>query len=301
MSKERIREIVARRTSADGFVETGIEGVQLFRLTTPLHCAPAVYEPCVVAIVSGSKEAIVDSQRYRYDQQKYFCCTLSMPVEAGAPEASPKSPLLGVYLSLNTRVLTELTIAMGSVSDGRRGRQVGSQPPGLALASWDENFSDALLRLLELEGKREETSVLGEGRLRELYYAILKGEAGESLRHAFGVGNEVGRAIHHLSSRLSEVVTIEELAARAGMSRAVFHRKFKQATAMSPIQFVKSMRLNKAAMKIAQGMTVNEAAQEVGYQSSSQFSRDFKKRYGQSPKIWSQSNPGAVGGLVLEK
>jgi len=96
-------------------------------------------------------------------------------------------------------------------------------------------------------------------------------------------GNEIARSIEYLSSRLKESVTIEELASEVGMSRAVFHRKFKQATMMSPIQFIKSMRLNNAAMKIAAGMNVSQAAMNVGYVSSSQFSREFKRTYGQSP------------------
>ena len=100
---------------------------------------------------------------------------------------------------------------------------------------------------------------------------------------------KIARAIAYLSSRREETVSIEEMAAQVGMSRAVFHRKFKQATTMSPIQFVKSMRLNSAAMKIAGGMNVNEAALGVGYVSSSQFSREFKRMYGQSPKHWISS------------
>ena len=109
------------------------------------------------------------------------------------------------------------------------------------------------------------------------------------------MGNEIARAIEHLSTRLDEAVSIEEIAAQVGMSRAVFHRKFKQATTMSPIQFVKSMRLNNAAMKIAGGMTVNEAAAEVGYVSPSQFSREFKRMYGQSPRKWSHSKQLLAG------
>jgi AraC-like DNA-binding protein len=89
--------------------------------------------------------------------------------------------------------------------------------------------------------------------------------------------------------------SIDDMAARAGMSRAVFHRKFKQATTMAPIQFVKSMRLNNAAMKIAEGMTVNEAAIDVGYVSPSQFSREFKRMYGQSPRKWGGGHQGAIG------
>ena len=103
------------------------------------------------------------------------------------------------------------------------------------------------------------------------------------------MGNEIAGAIEYLSSHLDEAITIEDMAAQVRMSRAVFHRKFKQATTMSPIQFVKSMRLNSAAMKIAGGMNVNEAAMEVGYVSPSQFSREFKRMYGQSPRQWSHS------------
>jgi len=178
---------------------------------------------------------------------------------------------------------------MESANGAIRTPKSGPLPQGLALARWDDSFTDSLLRLLQLVDSPADTAVLGDVRLRELYYAVLKGDAGYSARRAFGVGNEIARAIKYLSSHLNEAVTIEEIAAQVGMSRAVFHRKFKQATTMSPIQFVKSMRLNKAAMKIAGGMNVSEAAMDVGYVSSSQFSREFKRMYGQSPRQWSDT------------
>jgi len=213
---------------------------------------------------------------------------MSMPVEAGTPEASPDNPLLGVYIPLNSKVMTELAIEMESTRGVIKTPKSSSLPQGLSLSNWDEAFSDSLLRLLQLEENTTDMEVLGESRLRELYYAVIKGEAGISVRRAFGVGNEIARSIEYLSSRLKESVTIEELASEVGMSRAVFHRKFKQATMMSPIQFIKSMRLNNAAMKISAGMNVSQAAMNVGYVSSSQFSREFKRMYGQSPKQWSQ-------------
>ena len=295
MGKQQIKQLIENRVSRDGMVETGVKGVQLFRVTESVRCAPAVYEPSVVAIVSGTKEAILDGKRHIYDSSQYLCCTLSMPVEAGTPAASPDNPLLGVYISLDTRVMTELAIEMESAVGAIRKPTGGPLPQGLALAHWDEPFADALFRLLQLGDNPTDTAVLGNGRLRELYYAVLKGESGDAARRAFGVGNEIARAIEYLSLRLNESVTIEEVAAQAGMSRAVFHRKFKQATTLSPIQFVKSMRLNTAAIKIAGGMTVNEAAMDVGYVSSSQFSREFKRLYGQSPRQWSQSKPVPAG------
>ena len=295
MTKERVAQLIRDTVAEEGTVETGVEGVQLFRVTEPIRCAPAVYEPSVVAIVNGSKEAILDGESYVYDSSRYMCCAIAMPVEAGTPAASPENPLLGVKISLDTRVMTELAIEMESAAGAIRTPKGGPLPQGFALARWDDAFTEALWRLVKLGQSPSDSAVLGDGRRRELYYAVLKGEAGAAGRRAFGVGNEIARAIEYLSSRLEEPVTIEDMAAQAGMSRAVFHRKFKQATTMSPIQFVKSMRLNNAAMRIAGGMNVTEAALEVGYVSSSQFSREFKRTYGQSPRQWSKSQQLLAG------
>lgn len=295
MSKQQIKQLIENRVSENGLIATGVKRVQLFRVTEPIPCAPVVYEPTVVAIVNGTKEAILDGKTYVFDSSQYMCCTVSMPVEAGTPNASPDNPLLGVIISLDTKVMTELAIEIESANGAIRKPRGGPLPQGFALARWDDAFTEALLRLLQLGNSTADTAVLGDGRLREMYYAILKGDAGDSAKRAFGVGNEIARVIEYLSTRLNEAVTIEDMAAQVGMSRAVFHRKFKQATTMSPIQFVKSMRLNSAAMKIAGGMNVNEAAMEVGYVSSSQFSREFKRMYGQSPRQWSHSRQLPVG------
>ncbi len=297
MSKRQIRQLIEAKVNEDGLVDTGVKGVQLFRVTEPVRCAPAVYEPTLVAIVSGTKEAIVDGTSHVYDSSQYLCCAISMPVEAGTPMASPDNPLLGVQIVLDPRVMTELAIEMEQAAGAIREPRGGPLPQGFALARWDDTFTEALWRLLQLGGSPTDTAVLGDSRLREVYYALLKGDAGAAARRAFGVGNEIARVIDHVSSHLDEAVTIEDMAEQVGMSRAVFHRKFKQATTMSPIQFVKAIRLNNGAIRIAGGMTVNEAATEVGYASSSQFSREFKRMYGQSPKQWSRSKQPVPAGL----
>lgn len=289
MSKEKIKHLVARRTDADGLMETGIKGVRLFRATQAIPCVPAIYEPSVVAIVSGTKEAVLDGRRYLYDDSQYMCCPMSMPVKAGTPNASIDTPLLGVIISLDRLMMAELALEMENAG-GTLTTTNGPLPAqGIKLAHWDVAFTDALLRLLHLGDSQTDTAVLGRARLRELYYAILKGEAGIFARQAFGAGNSIARSIAHVSSNMHTQISIDDMATRARMSRAVFHRKFKQVTTMTPIQFVKSMRLNNAAMKIAGGMAVNEAALEVGYVSPSQFSREFKRMYGQSPRQWSDA------------
>lgn len=279
----------------DGLTDTGLQAVKFFRATASIPCTPAVYEPCVIAIVSGEKEAVLDGERFVYNSSRYLCCPMSMPVRAGTPKASLENPLYGVLISLDPRVMRELAIEMENAGCAMRAHEGGRLAQGVRLAEWDDAFSDALMRLLWLADRPTDAAVLGDARLRELYYAILKGEAGIFARRAFGVGNAIARSIAHISSNLNAPISIDDMADRAGMSRAVFHRKFKSATTMSPIQFVKSMRLNKAAMKIGEGLTVNEAAMDVGYVSASQFSREFKRMYGQSPRQWSDAQHFPAG------
>ncbi len=294
MIQDQIKHLIEGRIREDGLVETGVPGVKLFRATRPMPCAPAVYEPSVIAIASGTKEAVLDGARYVYDNSQYMLCPMSMPVKAGTPAASPDTPLFGVYISLTPRVMSELAIRMESAGAmPNTGGSAVSQ--AIRLAHWDAAFSDALLRLLQLGDSETDMAVLGSARLRELFYAILKGEAGSFARQAFGTGNAIARSIAHVSTNLDQPISIDDMATRAGLSRAVFHRKFKQATTMSPIQFVKSMRLGSAAMKIAEGMSVSEAACHVGYVSPSQFSREFKRMYGQSPRRWSDAQHLPMG------
>ncbi len=290
MKKQQIKTLIASSTFEDGLTETGVKGVRLFRATQSIPCVPAVYEPCVVVIVSGRKEAIFDGQRYVYDDSQYLCCPMSIPVKAGTSEASPDNPLYGVFISLDLHVMSALAMEMENAG----GRPLlGNDSPrasGIRLASWDEDFADAVLRLLTLGSSPVDMAVLGAARLREVYYAILKGEAGVFARRAFGANHSIAASIAYISSQLDEPISIDDMATRAGMSRSVFHRKFKQATTMAPIQFVKSMRLNNAAMKISGGMTISEAARDVGYISVSQFSREFKRMYGHSPRQWSEQH-----------
>lgn len=287
MVQDQIKTIIESHVTQDGLFETGIAGVRLFRATQAVPCAPVVYEPCVIAIVSGFKEAVIDGTRYVYDNKQYMCCSMSMPVQAGTPAASPQNPLYGVYIALNQSMMSDLVIKLS-----KRGGFHNPKTPskGIGLAPWSDAFSDALLQVLALCGKDAEIAILAEGRLRELYYAILTGEAGSFARQSFDMGNAIARSIAHVATHFQDPLSVDELAHHAGMSRAAFHRKFKQATTLSPIQYIKTMRLNSAAAKIAEGESIATAAQDVGYLSPSQFSREFRRLYGHTPKQWKNIN-----------
>lgn len=295
MSKGKIKDLIVSLATQDGLTETGVPGVQVFRATQAIPCIPAVYDPCVIAIVSGSKEAVLDGNRYLYDSTQYLCCPMSMPVQAGTPNASPEDPLYGLLLTLDPRIMSQVSMEMERAGVDLPTPKGNVATPGVRLASWDAAFTDAVLRLLQLSSSRVDMAVLCEARLRELYYAILVGGAGVFARQAFGAGNAIARSIAQIYANLETPTSIDELARQAGMSRAVFHRKFKQTTSMSPVQFAKTMRLNHAAMKIVGGMSVNEAAMEVGYVSPSQFSREFKRMYGQPPRAWVAAQRPLIG------
>ena len=183
MSKDQIKNLIERHLPEAGLVDTALKGVQLFRVTEAMPCVPAVYEPTVVAIVSGTKEAVLDGEHHVYGSDKYLLCPMTLPVEAGTPLASKDNPLLGVVISLEPRIMRELTMEIGTAAGGNRQSRDGA-PQALALASWDAGFTQALLWLLELLENRVDLEILGSGRLRELYYAMLMGEAGATARRS---------------------------------------------------------------------------------------------------------------------
>ena len=157
---------------------------------------------------------------------------------------------------------------------------------GFDTAVRDGGFDVALANLLELLDDPPAAQVLGAGRLREVLFAVLRGEAGDRLRSDFGGAPALATTLAHLHAHITEDFSIDTLARRAGMSRAVFDRHFKAATLLSPLQYIKALRLNEASMLIMRGESVGDAATAVGYHNSSQFSREFRRKFGTSPREW---------------
>ncbi len=286
MRTETIRQLVARHAPIDGTHVTPLEGIQLFRLTHPVERLPAVYSPSVCVVVQGSKRAYLGDAAHVYGPGQYLCATVPMPVQAEVPSASPDEPLLGLLVSLETRTLAETVVEVETASGPLPRRKSAEVVPGLAVVSWNDAFSSALLRMLELLDDPLSLRVLGPGRLRELFFAILLGGAGPSIRRTFGPSHGLAHAMSYLRENLDRSLSVDDLAQQAGMSRAVFDRRFRAATTFSPLQFIKKLRLNEAAMQIAQGVRIGQAASSVGYTSSSQFSREFRRSYGEPPRQW---------------
>lgn len=291
MDKAQCLAILRRCATEPGAVATPIEGLSLINASARTPPTPGVYPCSVCIIVQGSKQVLLDEQVYTYDSKHYLCCSIPMPIQAAISQASPKKPLLGVLLRTDTPIMRDTCLRMES-SNVLPPRDQGARP-GLCLASWTPEFTFALGRLLELLEKPGLIPALGEGRLRELMVAILLGDAGPSMRQSYGASLDIAQAIVHLREHPAQDVSVEELARRCGMSRAAFHKKFKETTSYSPIQFIKALRLNEAAMMLSLGHSAGQAASQVGYASPSQFSREFRRHFGQSPKEWAVSNRSA--------
>lgn len=218
--------------------------------------------------------------------------TMPLPVEAEVPRASPEQPVPGLLLSLGTQAMMETLVA--AEATGRLAPVIEGAEPALVVSPWDEDLVDGLSRLLDLLDDPCARQVLASSRLKEVYFALLRGEAGRVVRQTFGARRDLGRALAFLHEHIAEPLRIDELARVAGMSRAAFHRHFKAVTSLSPLQFIKAVRLNNAAVMIAGGVNVAEAADQVGYRSPSQFSREFRRQYGMPPRQWTAASSGDV-------
>ncbi len=284
-----LRALVAKHAVPTGVSETPIEGLRLFRIDEPIERLPGVYPASMCCIVQGTKRAYLGGVAHTYDEEHYLCAAMSLPVEAEVPFATPHEPVLGVLLDLDTRAMAETLIAYEAAARPHRPTSANASTPGLTVAEVDDRLLDAVERLLQLLDDPVALQVLADSRRRELLFTLIEGEAGPLVRKTLGGVHELSEVVTYLRENLGEPVTVDDLARRAGMSRAVFHRRFKAATSFSPLQFLKALRLSHAAMQIAGGEAVNQAANAVGYTSASQFSREFRRQFGGSPRQWART------------
>ncbi len=290
MEAQTLRTLVARHAGPDGISPTPIEGLRLFRINEPVDRLPGVYPASMCCIVQGTKRAWLAGVEHTYDEDHYLCATMDLPVVAEVPAATPQQPVLGVLVDLDTRAMAETLVAYEAAARPHRPALAPDPGSGLVVADVDDRFRDALGRLLRLLDDPVALRVLAGGRLRELLFTVIEGQAGPLVRHSLGGASAITRVVAHVRDNLDQPLTVDDLARRAGMSRAVFHRRFKAATGLPPLQFIKTLRLSRAAMQIAGGRAViGDAAQAVGYTSASQFSREFRRQFGASPRQWART------------
>jgi len=282
-SSHRLRMIGLLRGLAtdEGYTLTSLPDVRLLRSNRPLIRTPVLYEPGIVIVVQGRKRGFLGQEAFVYDEQHYLVVSVPVPFTMET-EASEEEPLLAIYFRLDHAMAAELCIQI----DERHGASSAS-PRGLYSSPMEEPLAASVLRLLEALAHPPEGEVLGPALVREIYYRILSGAQGGSLRAALaqqGKFGMVARAIRVIHSRYQEPLSVDELAGEAAMSAPTFHAHFRAMTGTSPMRYVQSTRLHQARLlMLRQHTTAAAAATAVGYESASQFSREFRRLFGRPP------------------
>ena len=244
-----------------------------------------MYEPALIIAAQGKKYVYLDGTRYEYNAGQFLALFMPMAVECEVIEASEEKPMLGLGIRLDRHRLAKLLLKMDGANPSTTGPEV-VDTSGIFSAPLKDNLLDAATRLVATLDDPAETAILGEALIDEIYFRILTEEQGGSLRVLLrqqGQIQQISRAVEHLHDNLHKSVSVEELAGLVNMSQSGFHKKFKQVMHLSPLQYTKLVRLNKARTLILEGNSVSEAAYLVGYNSPAQFSREYKRQFGDNP------------------
>lgn len=275
---------MARLAVRGGVSATRLPGVRIYKASRDVPRAPLLYEQGIIIVGQGAKRVFLGDTVYEYNPDRYLVLSVPLPVECET-SASPEEPFLALLVDIDLGVLKSLVEALEEHGDLVPGEQGAS--PGLFLAHADLSFQQTVCRLLETLQSPLDTEVLGKGLVRELLFRVMNGENAASL-HALAMKQSnlarIDKALKQIHGNYQEPMDVQKLAGLVNMSVSAFHRAFKEVTASSPIQYIKKIRLNKARDLLAfQGLRVNEAATVVGYESATQFSREFKRYFGNSP------------------
>jgi AraC-like DNA-binding protein len=271
-----LRELIARHCRHP-HTPTAIPRLALSRPTATAVLAPGVITPLLCVLASGRKRLVLGSEEYRYDADNYLIASADLPVRGQVVVA----PCLALTLAIEPTVVADVLLSLPPVGT------VQPTPLALAVNRLDADLTGALERLLHLLDRPADIPVLAGQIEREIVYRLLCGAQGEMLRQlALPTSNIslIGRAIAIIRARYDEKLRIEELARTAGMSVTTFHRHFRAVTAMSPLQFQKRIRLYEARrMLFTHDVDAGNVSLDVGYVSASQFNREYRRLFGESP------------------
>ncbi|MDQ1118048.1 MULTISPECIES: AraC family transcriptional regulator [Pseudoxanthomonas] len=265
--------------------QTGIPRVAMVQGRIPEHALSAVYEPMINLILRGGKSMTVGGSTLHYDPATYFVMTVELPAVGQVHAAADGSPYLAVALNLDAGVI-------GRLLDDMQGddlcRGAASRPvAAFSVATVTPQLMDAWVRMLSLMERPRDIPALAPVYEREILYRVLQGPHGQLLRDIATPETALGRvrkAIQWIRQHYAAPLRIGTLAKLAAMSESAFHRHFKAATALSPLQYQKQLRLLQARQLLtAQGASVTAAAMEVGYESATQFSREYARAFGLPP------------------
>jgi AraC-like DNA-binding protein len=277
----RLVDLLSLLAQGEGFSPSRLPGVKFMRSTSPMIRTQVSYEPSIVIVAQGRKRGYLGEQMFTYDANHYLVLSVPLPFECETV-ASPEGPLLGISIGVTPAVVAEIMMEMEKTSPIPMGK-----PQAIRANPLDDRLYEAIVRLVEALGDSDEARILGPQCLREIIYRVLCHEEAGTLRalaapHThFG---QISRALHRMHADYAQPMDMGTLASEAGMSVSTFHSHFKAVTSSPPLQYLKSIRLHKARLlMVNQGETAGSASRLVGYESASQFNREFKRFFGDTP------------------
>jgi len=274
--------IIRRHCPSDGAVHTAVPGLTFFRGSTTQAPTCALMSSTFATMAQGAKRIELAGRSYDYDARHYLVSTVDLPMFAQVTRASADEPYLGVAVALDALVIAQL---VNEIADA----PIRSAPSalGLAVDRMTDELREAVLRLARLVDAPQDIPVLAPMAIRELHYRLLTGPMGARLRQVAvkgSHGHQIVRAIQWIRDHLQEPLRIDELARLASMSRSSLHQHFRALTSMSPLQYQKQLRLQEARrLMLVELADAASAAHRVGYESPSQFSREYRRMFGAPP------------------
>lgn len=277
---QQLKLLILTQANAEGFLPTRLRDVVLMRMDRHRPLAPTVYEPCILIVAQGCKVGSLGGRRYVYDADRCLVLAVPMPFESETMGSS-EEPFLGMAIRITQSVVTELLIQMDNI------QATADYEGGIPGVPVDTEVLTAAVRLAATLSDTERARVLGPGIVRELIYLLLRTPGGGALA-GFALGNEnrwrIGRIIERMHNDYAVNFDVPALARESGMSASTFHARFKAVTGVTPLHYQKLIRLHKARdLMVNAGSSAQTAAIEVGYESASQFSREFRRLFGGSP------------------
>lgn len=262
--------------------QTPLGGLSLAVAEAPSGPLHGVYRPSICIVLQGAKLSQLAGQSHRYGAGKCLITSLEVPVRAEIVEASAQAPYVAIVVSINPAVVAELLLELAQGD-----APAAPVPNALSVHPLDEELIDPLERMLALAARPHDIPVLGPMIRREVTWRLLNGPQGAVMRQ-IGLADSrtarISRSIAWVRENFTDTISVPYLAALAGMSSATFHRHFKAATAMTPVQFQKSLRLQEARrLLLSEGSDVAQVGFAIGYESPSQFSREYRRMFGAPP------------------
>lgn len=278
---DELAALIARRVPRTGMMATALPSLSLFRADEPTVPLPAVYDASICLIAQGSKRVALGDQTLTYDPAHYLLVSIDLPLVGHVTEASAEAPYLCAKIDIDQAALAELILAEGAAAP-----KPALSP--LAVYRSDDELIDAACRLVRLLNRPESIRALAPLVEREILYRLLTGPHGAALRYmavADSHLNQVSRAIATIRERYDRRLRVDEIAAAAGMSPSSLHEHFKAVTRMTPLEYQKQLRLQEARrLMLTQGATAGHAGFSVGYDSASQFTREYARLFGAPPR-----------------